>query len=210
MSRRQRARLGVALIVFIVGAVIDVVRPCIAGAYCTGDCDGNGTVAAGEFVDCRGIAFGSRPLSVCVPCDCDENGIVSDEEWMRAEQNALGGCNANECPASTATAGPSATGTPTQTAASPSRTPTTPRPTATTNPSSTPSTGATPTVIPGACVGDCDANGSVVVNEVVIGVNIALERSAVATCAAFDPNQTTTVSVSELVQGVNNLLRGCL
>jgi hypothetical protein len=211
MSRRTRVRLGIALIVFIAGAIIDLARPCSGYAYCTGDCDANGTVSSGEYVDCRGIAFGSRPLSQCARCDCDENGIVSDAEWMRAEQNALNGCSAGECPGSSPTLAmtPTTTATPTVTGPTPSRTATGSQATATVAASATPSVEVTTTVVPGGCVGDCDADDSVVVNELVTGVNIALERSAVSVCSPFDVDQSASVSVNELVQAVNNLLRGC-
>ena len=60
-----------------------------------------------------------------------------------------------------------------------------------------------------ACVGDCDGNGTVAVNELILGVNIALGNAPAAQCAAFDPDATTTVSISELVQAVNAALNGC-
>ena len=221
MNAKIRVRLGLALTICIIGAVIDIVRPCLAGAYCTGDCDGSGTVVNGEFVDCRGIAFGSRPLSVCPACDCDENGVVTTEEWMRAERNVMSGCSVRECPGATATPGTPATSTPTSTVAVPTSTRTitrTPLPTSTTtatappataSASSTPASDPTPTVPHFPCIGDCDFSGAVAVNEVVVGVNILLERAEVTSCEAFDPNRTTTVSVNELVRGVNNLLEGC-
>jgi hypothetical protein len=36
------------------------------------------------------------------------------------------------------------------------------------------------------CVGDCDESGTVTVNELVIGVNIALSRAALEACTSFD------------------------
>jgi hypothetical protein len=67
----------------------------------------------------------------------------------------------------------------------------------------------TPTVPPGECVGDCNDNGVVVVNELIIGVNIALDSAEVADCLAFDTNWSGGVEVNELVGGVNALLNGC-
>lgn len=64
-------------------------------------------------------------------------------------------------------------------------------------------------IVTGGCVGDCDGNGRVLVNEVVIGVNIALDRALLTTCPVFDPGDNGKVEVNELVQGVNNLLHGC-
>lgn len=59
------------------------------------------------------------------------------------------------------------------------------------------------------CVGDCDGGNTVTVNELVTGVNIALDRAALSTCPQFDADSSGGVAVNELVQGVNNLLRGC-
>jgi hypothetical protein len=59
------------------------------------------------------------------------------------------------------------------------------------------------------CVGDCNSNGTVVVNELIIGVNIALGRADVRQCTAFDTNSNGGVEVNELVGGVNALLNGC-
>lgn len=61
----------------------------------------------------------------------------------------------------------------------------------------------------GDCVGDCNANGTVAVNELVLGVNIALDRAELSACEVFDPNDSGGVEVNELVTGVNNALRGC-
>ena len=55
-------------------------------------------------------------------------------------------------------------------------------------PSPTPT--ATP---PPACVGDCNGNGTVTVNELIVGVNIALGNQPASTCPAFDVNGSGTV-----------------
>lgn len=60
------------------------------------------------------------------------------------------------------------------------------------------------------CIGDCNRDGSVIVNELVTGVNIALGFTAVSMCEKMDRDGSRTVSVDELVQAVNALLRGCL
>lgn len=61
------------------------------------------------------------------------------------------------------------------------------------------------------CAGDCDSSGSVRVNELVLGVTIALEGSdpGAEYCGALDTNSSRLVEVNELVAAVNNLLRGC-
>ncbi|HVN87593.1 MAG TPA: hypothetical protein VMW17_22380 [Candidatus Binatia bacterium] len=60
------------------------------------------------------------------------------------------------------------------------------------------------------CVGDCDDSGTVTVDELVLGVNIALGNLPVDRCTAFDRDDSRTVSVDELVAGVNNALNGCV
>jgi hypothetical protein len=48
-----------------------------------------------------------------------------------------------------------------------------------------------------------------VVNELITGVNIALERAAVGGCPSFDPDGDDAVAIVELVAGVNHALHGC-
>ncbi len=60
-----------------------------------------------------------------------------------------------------------------------------------------------------ACVGDCDGNGLVAINELLRGVNISLGAAAVATCPAFDRDGGGSVSIDELLAGVNNASGGC-
>ncbi|HUI24589.1 MAG TPA: hypothetical protein VL403_00790 [Candidatus Kryptonia bacterium] len=59
------------------------------------------------------------------------------------------------------------------------------------------------------CTGDCDGNNAVSVDELVLGVNIALGNAALDRCRAFDRDQSHIVSVDELVAGVNDALNGC-
>ncbi len=59
------------------------------------------------------------------------------------------------------------------------------------------------------CAGDCNGDGSVAINELIVGVNIALGSQAVSTCAAFDGNGDGSVSIAELILAVNNALGGC-
>jgi len=87
----------------------------------------------------------------------------------------------------------------------PSRTPNVGTPTRTGNVTRTPT--ATPNG--GGCVGDCDGNGMVTINDLILGVNIALGFQPVSACPAFDPDGGGTVTVDELIQGVNNALNGC-
>lgn len=60
-----------------------------------------------------------------------------------------------------------------------------------------------------ACTGDCNADGAVSVNELIVGVNIALGSATVSTCAVFDTDGSGDVTVNELIAAVNNALNGC-
>jgi len=59
------------------------------------------------------------------------------------------------------------------------------------------------------CAGDCDGDGAVRVNELLIGVNIALDPAAFGLCPSFDANGDASVEVGELVAAVNEALTGC-
>lgn len=108
---------------------------------------------------------------------------------------------ATETPTETGTATATGTATETSTPIPTSTGPHTPTSTATNSASNT------PTRPP--CVGDCDGNHVVTVDELVRGVNIALDRQPLASCLAFNPDGGPSVTVNELILGVNNALRGC-
>lgn len=63
--------------------------------------------------------------------------------------------------------------------------------------------------VPAGCVGDCNGNGEVTIDEIIKGVNIALGSLALDQCPSFDANGDDVVTVNELIQGVNNALNGC-
>ena len=58
------------------------------------------------------------------------------------------------------------------------------------------------------CTGDCDGNGAVAINELILGVNIALGAQPVDACPAF-MNPDGIVDIARLIKGVNNALNGC-
>jgi len=62
---------------------------------------------------------------------------------------------------------------------------------------------------PPPCVGDCNGDHLVVINELLIGVNIAIGREAVTACPVIDVNDDNRVTVDELIRAVNNALSGC-
>lgn len=59
-----------------------------------------------------------------------------------------------------------------------------------------------------ACPGDCDGDGGVAINELVLAVTRALGADAGA-CAAADGDGDGTVQINELIAGVNSALGGC-
>jgi len=107
----------------------------------------------------------------------------------------------------TATALVSPTPTPIEPSATPESTMT--ETTATPEKTMTPDTTFTATVTPPPCVGDCDVDGSVTVDEIVRMVSIALGVDDVVNCGAADQNDDGDISVDEIVLAVNNALDGC-
>lgn len=98
------------------------------------------------------------------------------------------------------------TATPIATSAIPSAT-ATPSPTG-----SPPISDETPTptaTIPPLCVGDCDGDGRVSVDEILTMVNIALGTFSPAECAAADGNGDGEVTVDEITRALDHALRGC-
>jgi hypothetical protein len=102
--------------------------------------------------------------------------------------------------ATASAATPTLAATATRTAATASPTPTATPPTVSPSPTTT---------VSEVCVGDCNDDRMVIINELVLGVNIALDLQSVDACPAFDPNHSGTVTINELIQGVLNALEGC-
>ena len=61
---------------------------------------------------------------------------------------------------------------------------------------------------PGACIGDCDAGGSVTVDEIITLVNIALGNAQPATCMNGVPSGTE-INITFIIQAVGNALDVC-
>ena len=59
------------------------------------------------------------------------------------------------------------------------------------------------------CVGDCSQDGAITVDEILIGVNVALGLTPMSTCPPFDADASGTLTVDELVSAVDGALRGC-
>jgi hypothetical protein len=60
-----------------------------------------------------------------------------------------------------------------------------------------------------SCPGDCEATGTVTVDEIVIAVNIALGSAAAEQCPPADLDSGGTVTVDELLSAINSALSGC-
>jgi hypothetical protein len=91
----------------------------------------------------------------------------------------------------------------------PTATPTqTPTLTATITPGG-PTLTPTPTVGDRPCGGDCNEDGFVTVDEVVLAVNIALGLTPLDDCQNADADGDGMVNVDDLVEAVRNLLQGC-
>jgi len=84
---------------------------------------------------------------------------------------------------------------------------TAPNATATPNPPDPTATATLSSPLP--CVGDCNQDENITVDELVRGVNIALGRTDPSNCNGFDSNADGSVDISELLQAVNAALRGC-
>jgi hypothetical protein len=68
---------------------------------------------------------------------------------------------------------------------------------------------ATPVPTPLSCVGDCDGDGAVTVDELLTGVSLALGLLSLVACPPFDFNGDGWVTIDELLSAVNAALSGC-
>jgi len=59
------------------------------------------------------------------------------------------------------------------------------------------------------CRGDCNGDGEVSINELIVGVNIALGSANASACPAVDGNNDLEVTINELIVAVSNALNGC-
>ena len=60
-----------------------------------------------------------------------------------------------------------------------------------------------------ACVGDLNGDGQVTVNEILIGVNIALGSVPLSAGPSFDADGDGQVTIDELLRAINGALSGC-
>ena len=153
-------------------------------------------------------ASASFMISNCLAPEPEAGGTsLSASFRLHAGCGAAVAAGVTETPTATPTLTPISTATATNTA-----TATVPQ---TGESSSTPGTGTptrtpTATPIPINCIGDCNSDGTVTINELILGVDIALGFGSVEQCVAFDANGDTLVTINELIAGVSNALSGCV
>lgn len=66
----------------------------------------------------------------------------------------------------------------------------------------------TPTPRP-SCVGDCDGDSQVTINELLLMVNAALGNVPASACVAGDDTHDGAITIDEILKAVNNALSGC-
>jgi hypothetical protein len=59
------------------------------------------------------------------------------------------------------------------------------------------------------CPGDCDGDGEVTVDELILGVAIGIGIEPLESCPAFDVDGDGEVTIDELLQAVSAVLGGC-
>ena len=62
---------------------------------------------------------------------------------------------------------------------------------------------------PPECAGDCNADGAVTVDEVIVGVRIALDAEPFERCPALDRDANGEVAIADLISAVSHVLGGC-
>jgi hypothetical protein len=76
-------------------------------------------------------------------------------------------------------------------------------------PTPTPSPPPTPTSTPAPCVGDCNDDGSVTVDEILAMVNIALGNVDISECEPGDADHDGQITINEILTAVDKALNGC-
>src|SRR5260221_10174930 len=59
------------------------------------------------------------------------------------------------------------------------------------------------------CVGDCNHDGRLTIDELVTGVSMALGMQSLDSCPDFDRSGNHAVTVDELIAAVDSALTGC-
>lgn len=59
------------------------------------------------------------------------------------------------------------------------------------------------------CLGDCNDDGVVAIDDLVRGVGIAVSQTSVAECLPADPDANAEITINELIAAVRSALSGC-
>ena len=59
------------------------------------------------------------------------------------------------------------------------------------------------------CVGDCQGDGQVSIDDLITGVDIVLGTQPLSACPAMDVDQSGTVTIADLIRAVASALDGC-
>jgi YVTN family beta-propeller protein len=62
--------------------------------------------------------------------------------------------------------------------------------------------------VPASCIGDCNGDGQVTIDELLLGVDLALGGQS-GTCSKMDANDDGRITVQELMKAVDVALHGC-
>jgi hypothetical protein len=76
-------------------------------------------------------------------------------------------------------------------------------------PTRRPANAPTPTPAGRPCWGDCSGDGAVTVDELIVGVNLALGTQSVDTCRLAYSVNDSRVSIDELIRAIDVSLAGC-
>lgn len=101
--RRTHFSLTLALAFLLVPLSANPLR---AAGPCSGDCDGDDSVGAGEAIAMVNIALGKAPVAACAASPTGEDGRVTIDEVTAAVRNALYGCPSHPRPTPSPTPGP--------------------------------------------------------------------------------------------------------
>lgn len=167
-----------------------------------GQADAGASAAEGVILVAGFWAIAQRRASVATPTP-----TASATRTVSASATATSTASATPTRTSiTQTATPTST-SPLPSTATPTGTPTASPATATPTSTATPTPTDTPEVQ--QCVGDCDRNEQVTVDELVLVVNVALGSSSLQRCTPCDADGDSNVSISEIVGAVDCALNGC-
>jgi pseudomonalisin len=64
-------------------------------------------------------------------------------------------------------------------------------------------------VVAAVCVGDCNGDASVTVDELLTGARIALGQASLSECPSLDTHRDGRIAVDQLLQAANHALDGC-